>query len=60
MTTSDTDVATLADQLRGILAAVEADELDAEPAQVAYLRGAADAARVIAGQTDVPARSNAA
>ena len=40
-------------QLREVLAAVEAGELEAEPDQVAYLRGAADALAMLAGRVSM-------
>lgn len=43
-------VADTAEQLRAVLALVEAGELTAGPEQLAYLRGATDALRVVADQ----------
>lgn len=43
-------------QLREVLAAVEAGDLEAEPDQVAYLRGAADALTVLSGRVSKPSK----
>jgi hypothetical protein len=49
----------LAEQLGQVLDVIAETKLEAEPAQVSYLRGAQAAVLVIAGQTD-DARSSAA
>ena len=57
---AQSEVTALADLIGQVLGVVEAGELESEPVQVAYLRGALATAQVIADQTDDPARSNAA
>lgn len=42
------------ERLRAVLALVESGELSAGPDQLAYLKGAADALRVVAGQVEPP------